>query len=89
MAFKAGSHVRRKHNEHKHKYKKHVNRGKANTSASIRKRDDFLLLTLVLVLARFPRTFSCAYAYACVVHVNQPLEIGLGNRLLIFQTSIN
>ena len=34
-----------------------------------------LLLVLVLVLAssRFTRPFSCAYAYACVVCVNQPL----------------
>ena len=28
--------------------------------------------TLVLVSSRFKRTFSCAYAYACVVRLNQP-----------------
>ena len=59
--FKAGLHVRRKH-KHKNKHKPHVNRDDASTSA---------------------RSFSCAcvvpvhtwvaYAYACVVRVNQPL----------------
>ena len=49
-----------------------VNRG--NVSAIIRKRNVVLLLTLVLASPRFTHTFSCTYAYAWVVHVNQPLQ---------------
>ena len=54
-----------------------MNRGKASTSISIRKRNIFLLLTLALASSQFIRTFSCAYlcAYACVARVNQPLHV--------------
>ena len=49
----------------------HVRLSDASISASARKRKDFLLLALALVLAssRFTRTFSCAYA--CVVWTSQ------------------
>ena len=51
----------------------HVRRNDASTSASARRRKDFLFLALALMLAssRFTRPFSCACAcacaYACVV----------------------
>ena len=69
LVLKAGSHVRRKH-KHKHK-KKYVtvNRGDASTSASIRKRSVSFFLRL-----RLRRRFSCAYACAYVLRVNQCFE---------------
>ena len=67
LVLKAGSHVRRRH-KHKHK-KKYVtvNRGDAGTSASIRKRSLSFFL-------RLRRRFSCAYACAYVLRVNQCFE---------------
>ena len=45
----------------------------ASISASIRKRNMFLFLTLALVLASFwfMHTFYCAYACACIVQYRQ------------------
>ena len=42
------------------------------TSAGRRKEFLFLILALVLTSSRFTRTFSCAYAYACVVRACKP-----------------
>ena len=64
---KAGLHVRRKH-KHKHKHKPRVNRDVASTtSASTRKKGT---LSFFLCLRRSGS--HVAYAYACVVRVNQP-----------------
>ena len=62
VVSKAGLHVRRKHkNKHKdnHEYTPRVNRDDASASTS----------------AKEHVPFSCAYACACVVRVNKPLDM--------------
>ena len=68
VSVKAGLHVRSKH---KRKHKPRVNRDDASTTA--RKRNACFCLCL-----RRPGShvaYTCAYACACVVHVNQPLQM--------------